>query len=243
MATQVLKDAKLYVGEYDLSGDHVSVALTYSSELQDSTTFGQTTRIRTGGLKDVSLTGEGFWSGGTGLVDDALFNKVGVADVPITIAPAGETLANDAYLFRAIYGSYAPGAAVGEMLRFSVSASSSGGTGVIRGKLLHVGSETATGAEDKQELGAVAAGKSIYASMHVLTVSGTNPTLDVLLESDADASAGGETTRITFTQATDETSEWKSLAGAVTDTFWRASWTIGGTNTPTFEFVLAVGIL
>jgi hypothetical protein len=140
-------------------------------------------------------------------------------------------------------GQYQFGAPVGELLRFSVSGEGSGGVGVVRGKLLHVGSETATGAEDKQVLGAVSATQSIYAALHVLTVTGTDPTLDVVLESDADGAAGGETARITFAQATAETSEWASLAGAVTDTYWRASWTIGGTDTPTFEFILAVGIL
>lgn len=243
MAPQVLTDVRLYVGEYDLSGDHVSVALSYSAELLDDTVFGDTTRSRAGGLKTVGLSGEGFWSGGAGLVDAVLFDKIGLADVPVTVAPAGETLANDAYLFRANAGQYAPGATIGELLRFSVSAEGSGGAGVMRGKLLHVGSETVTGAGAKQVLGAVAAGQSIYAALHVLTVSGTNPTLDLLLQSDPDGSAGGETTRITFTQATGITSEWKSLVGAITDTYWRASWTLGGTNTPTFEFVLAVGII
>lgn len=243
MATQVLTDAKLYVGEYDLSGDHVSVALSYSAEMLDATTFGQTTRIHAGGLKNVSLSGEGFWNGGDDELDDALFAKIGVADVPVTVVPAGETLANPAYLFRAVYGSYAPGATAGELFRFSASASGSGGVGVIRGNLLHVGSETETGSETKQLLGAVAAGKSVYAALHVLTVSGTNPTLDVLVRSDANADAGGESTRLTFTQATAITSEWKSLASTITDTYWDVSWTIGGTDTPTFEFVVSVGIL
>jgi hypothetical protein len=242
MATQVLTDVKLYTGEYDLSGDMSAIALNYTAELVDDTVFGDDTRSRAGGLKNVSLSAEGFWNGGTGAVDDVLFDNIGVADVPVTVVPGGETLANPCYLFRAIHGNYTPGASIGEMLRFSVSAEGSGGVGVVRGNLLHVGSETATGAEDKQELGAVLATQSIYASLHVLTVSGTNPTLDVLLESDADGSAGGETTRITFTQATAATSEWKSLAGAVTDTYWRASWTIGGTDTPTFEFIVSVGI-
>ena len=243
MATQVLTNTKLYLAEFDLSGDHNALALNYSAEMQDSTVFGNAARNRAGGLKVVSFSGEGFWSGGDGLVDEVLYGKIGVADAPCTIAPVGETLANDAYLFRCIMGQYQFGAPVGELLRFSVSGEGSGGVGVVRGKLLHVGSETATGAEDKQVLGAVSATQSIYAALHVLTVTGTNPTLDVVLESDADGTAGGETARITFAQATAETSEWASLAGAVTDTYWRVSWTIGGTDTPTFGFNVAVGIL
>ena len=244
MATQVLSDAKIYVGEHDLSGDHNAVALDYSAELLDDTVFGDATRSKKGGLKVVGFSGEGLWSGGADLVDDALFANIAVADVPITVVPAGETLANACYLFRANSGSYEVGGAVGEMMRFSVSAEGSGGVGVARGELMHVGSETATGSKAaKVQLGALTATQSLYAAVHVLTVSGTSPTLDVLVRSDVDASAGSETTRITFTQATAITSEWKSVAGAVTDTYWDVSWTIGGTNTPTFEFIVSVGIL
>ena len=242
MATQVVTTAKLYVGEFDLSGSHVSVGLTYGSELVDDTAMGDTTRSSAGGLKTVSLSGEGFWSGGDNAVDDVYFDHVGVADMPVTVVPVAETLANEAYLFNAIVGQYSPGASIGEMLRFSVSAEGSGGAGLVRGILAHVGSETATGSETKQLLGAVSATQSVYAALHVLTVSGTNPTLDVLVRSDANADAGGETTRLTFTQATAITSEWESLVGAITDTYWDVSWTIGGTGTPTFEFVVSVGI-
>lgn len=244
MATQVLTNAKIYTGEYDLSGDHNAVSLNYAAELLDDTVFGDDTRSRKGGLKLVTLSGEGLWSGGSDQADDALFGKIAVADVPMTIVPGGETLANACYLFRANQGSYEIGAEIGELLRFSVSAEGSGGVGAVRGELLHVGSETATGSKAaKVQLGAVPATQSLYAAIHVLTVSGTSPTLDVLVRSDADAGAGGESTRITFTQATGITSEWKSVAGAVTDQYWDVSWTIGGTGSPTFEFIVSVGIL
>jgi len=243
MAVQVLTDVRTYLGAYDVSGDLTATALTYGSELQDDTTFGDTTRSRTGGLKTVSLTNEGLWSGGTGLVDAVLWSDIGVADVPVTVVPGGETLANPCYLFRAIHGEYSPGATIGELLRFSVTAEGSGGVGAVRGELLHVGSETVTGVETGAVLGLLGAGQTMYAALHVLTVSGTNPTLDVIIQSD-EAGFGSPTSRITFAQATGITSEWASLAGAIaTDTYWRASWTIGGTDTPTFEFIVSVGII
>jgi len=245
MGIHVLTTPRIYVGEYDLSGDMNAVASTYSGEPQDNTTFGLTTRTVQGGLKKVTFSAEGYWSGGDDEVDDALFSKINVADVPVTLVPEGETIGNDCYSFRCLTSEYSPfaGGTVGEMLRFSVSAEGSGGTGPVRGTLFHVGSETSSGTETKVQIGAVAAGESLYAALHVLTVSGTDPTLDVLVRSDADAGAGGESTRITFTQATGITSEWKSVAGAITDEYWDVSFTIGGTNTPTFEFVLSVGII
>ena len=243
MATELFTSLpKLYVGQYDLSGDMHKLELRYGAELLDVTTFGQTTRIRKGGLKTVGLSAEGYWSGGTDLVDDALFAKIGVQNVPITIAKGGETLDNDAYLFRCIHGVYTPGASIGEMLRFSVSAEGSGGVGVARGKLLHVGAETATGNETGSQLGALSATQSLYAALHVLTVSGSTPTFDLDIESDDNSGFTSATSRISFTQATGITSEWKSVAGAITDDWWRVAFTIGG-STPSFEFVLAAGIL
>jgi hypothetical protein len=242
MGTQVLTDSKLYLGQYDVSGDLQAINSDFAAELLDVTTFGQTTRVRKGGLKVVTMNSEGLWSGGANAVDDALFAQIGVANVPVTIIPAGATLSNPAYIFRAIHGSYAPGATVGEMFRFSVAAEGSGGVGMLRGSALHVGTETATGTETGEQLGAVSATQSIYAALHVYSVSGTDPTLDVVLQSDDNSGFTTATGRITFAQATGITSEWSSLAGAVTDDYWRASFTIGGTDTPTFGFVLAVAI-
>jgi hypothetical protein len=94
------------------------------------------------------------------------------------------------------------------------------------------------------ELGAVAAGQRVYAALHVIDpVSGTSPTLDVTLKSAALVGFGSPTTRLTFTQATEPTSELLSAAGAITDEFWRVDFSIGGTDTPTFPFIVVVGIL
>ena len=104
--------------------------------------------------------------------------------------------------------------------------------------------ETATDDGTPRTLGSVLAGEALYAALHVTAVTGTNPTLDVVIESSATGSfSGEETTRITFTQADGITSEWSSVAGAVTDTHWRVTWAIGGTDTPTFTFAVIAGIL
>lgn len=243
MATHVLTDAKLWVHKWDMSADHNAVNLLYAAEPQDVTTFGQSTRKRAGGLKTVNLTGEGLWSGGTDLVDEALFGRIGVADTPVSIALEGGDEGEAAYLFRALKAKYTPGAEVGQMLRFSLEAEAERGEGLARGFVLHNATRTATGTGGKVQVGALSATQRLYANLHVLAVSGTNPTLDVVVESDADASAGSETSRITFTQATGKTSETLNVAGAITDAYWRVSYTIGGTGSPSFQFVVTVGII
>ena len=95
MAIQVLRDAKLYTAEFDLSGDMNAIALNYAAELQEDTAFGDTTRSRAGGLKTISFTADGFWSGGDGLVDEVLFlasHKVEGEDVRLLQTVRGPTV-------------------------------------------------------------------------------------------------------------------------------------------------------
>lgn len=240
MAINVLTSPKIWLAEYDLSGDLSGTALTLSSELLDNTTFGDTTRSRAGGLKSVALSHEGLWNGGDDAIDDVLFGKIGVRNALASSAPEGGAVGNVAYFFRAIHGEYSPGATVGAMLRFSVSAEGSDGIGLVRGQLLENNTLTSTGAGTGIQLGAASAGQSVYAAMHVLS-SGTG-TLDMVVESDADNTFGSATTRFTFTQASAATSEWATpVAGAVTDTWYRVSYTIAGAS-PSFEAVVVVGI-
>jgi hypothetical protein len=89
----------------------------------------------------------------------------------------------------------------------------------------------------------VSASQKMYAALHVRSVSGTNPTLDVVVQSDT-VGFPSATSRITFSQATATTNrhQFSSVAGAITDDYWRVSYTIGGTGTPTFSFAVTVGI-
>ena len=83
----------------------------------------------------------------------------------------------------------------------------------------------------------------LYAALHVISRSGTSPTIDVLIQSDDNAAFSSPTTRVTFTQQSAIGSEWGTrLVGPITDDYWRASWTIGGSNTPTFGIVVTAGV-
>jgi hypothetical protein len=86
----------------------------------------------------------------------------------------------------------------------------------------------------------VSATQAVFAGLHVLAVSGTDtPTLTVKLQSDALEAFGSSADQLTFTAATAVGAQFKTLAGANADTWWRAQWTISGTN-PSFTFVLIV---
>lgn len=243
MAASVLTDCRLYVGSNDLSGDVNSLAVEVGADLLDATTFGHGTRINRAGIRSVVASAEGLWDAdGADAPDTVLHTMVGLQDVPVTICPTNGADGERAFLFRAVNGEYGPSAGYGELLGFSVSLEGSDGAPLVRGLVLRAaGLVGVSGVGTGRNLGAVGATQRLYGALHVLSGSGTTPTLDVRVESAPLADFVGATTRLTFAQATGATSDWRSLAGPVSDPWYRVSYTIGGTA-PSFSFVVAVGI-
>lgn len=243
MASQLLTDAKLYVASFDVSGDMNALSLTYGADMLDATTFGNSTRINKAGLKTVVAQHEGYWnSDGTDQADDVFFPRIGTADVPVTICPTTGADGEPAYIFQSVHSAYTPGGTVGEMLAFSVNMEGSNGKPLVRATVLHPATaRTATSTGTARQLGAVSATQTLYGALHVIAASGTTPTLDVVVQSDNASNFPSATSRLTFAQQTAIGSDWQSAAGAITDDWFRVSYSIGGTN-PSFTFVVAVGI-
>lgn len=176
-------------------------------------------------------------------VDERLFAALGVGGTVKSIV-SNSADGSKAYTFKGISLGFVHGGDVGDVSMTTLTGRQSGSP-VVRGRLLHPGStaRTSSSTGTGRQLGAVAAGKSLYASLHVLTVSGTSPTLDVKVQSDDNGSFTSATDRITFTQANAKGGQWSSVAGAITDDYWRISYTIGGSATPTFAFAVVAGVL
>ena len=99
MATQVLTDAFVSWDGVDLS-DHVrSVTFSYSSELQDDTAMGDTTRSRKGGLLDWSVDIEFYADEASAKVQATLFPDMGTVLTVIVRADntAGVSATNPNY--------------------------------------------------------------------------------------------------------------------------------------------------
>lgn len=237
MATLIMNNSKLWLAEYDLSGDLNSIAVDYSAEMHDDTVFGDTTRTRKGGLKAAQFSLSGYWDGTT---DGEMFNEMGVTDQPITGAPETGADGEVAYSMNATFAEYSFSGSIGDLLPFNVTAESS--DALVQGTIMHNATRTSSGNGTARQLGAVTANQDLYCAMHVITASGTTPTLDVIIQSDDNGSMTSPTTVATFTQATGVTSEWIVSAGAITDDYFRVNYTIGGT-TPSFEFIVFLGIL
>jgi hypothetical protein len=118
MATFVFTDGFVSINAVDLS-DHVkSVTLDYSAEPQDDSAMGDTTRSRTGGLKDWSVSVDFHQDYAAAKVDATLFSLVGTTTALI-VRPDnsdGVSATNPNFTGTGLLESYNPaGGSLGEM--------------------------------------------------------------------------------------------------------------------------------
>lgn len=237
MAELVLLNVKQYVAGLDLSGSYNQHALVLDADAPEFTAFGDTTREYQGGLIGAGSEHAGLWDDP---VDADLFADIAAAARNATITPDGGLEGDVAFFFSQIGTSYAPGASIGDAYAFSNSNQVSGV--VTRGLIFNNGTEVATDDGTAFNLGAVAAGQKLRASLHVFGVTGGTPELDVIVASDSVATfLGTPETQITFPQFTAAGGSLLTADGPITDVWYRAEWTLGvGTTDATFA--IAVGI-
>ena len=247
MSSLVLTNVKTYLGEYDISGFMNNVNLDYSADAVKDTRFGHDTEVNKGGVKMASFAIGGFADPATAGMEAIALNKIGTSNIPLTCSPDGADAGEVAYFFKALKAGMKTFGPHGQIMPFQGTAKSGGDTNaLVRGKVFVAAApaKTATSTSTIIQLGAVSATQRVYAALHVIdTVSGTTPTLNVTVKSAALVGFGSPTTRLTFAQASAKTYEFLSAAGAITDQFWRVDFTIGGTSTPTFPFIVVVGIV
>lgn len=242
MATHVITDAGLWVDDIALNDISNSLEVACSCEAQDSTVWGHTARANKMGLFVLEVSADGYADFTT--FDGELHALLAAKTArPITVSATTDD-GSVAYFAQAVHTEFTPlDGSVGDMNAMSFAAVGAGSVGPIRGNIMAAeAARTSTGNGTARQLGAVAAGESVYATLHVLAASGTTPTLDVVIASDNASNFPSSTTRITFTQVTTSTgSQFGSAAGAITDDWWRVAWTIGGSS-PSYTFVVAIGI-
>ncbi len=241
MAVLSLTDMLVLVNGAVLTGNSNNLEVATSVEELDSTDFySGGWREKVGGLASHEWTLEGYWEAGdTGKPDDRLWTDLGTS--ACWTAAMQQATGSVAYLGNVLNGSHKVGGAVGEIAPLEARAMGNGR--VVRGELMHPAAtaRTTTGSTTGVQLGALSATQAMYAALHVVSTSGTTPTLTVKLQS-ASTQGGSYSDRITFTQATtSRTSQLSSVSGAVTDTWWRVNYTIAGTS-PSYLFAVAAGI-
>lgn len=246
---ELLKNVKLYSGGCDLTGAGNKIDVTAEVEEKDVTTWGDydpaTDRVWKAvqaGTASAKLTGGGFWEAGDpSKVDDALWGQLGGVGAWSAV-PRGAAVGDLAWLTQALQGQYQLLGGVGDVAPWQASWSSR--WPLVRGVLAHPPgtARTGTGAGNAVEHVAVPAGSHLYATLHVLSVAGEDAAITVAIESDTTGDFGGsESTRIEFDEATAIGGQAARAAGPITDTFYRVTWTISGTD-PSFLFVVALGV-
>lgn len=243
MGSLILKSLRTWVGGYDLTGDTNNGSLDLDHEVFDNTVFQPPgsggARSRQCGLEDVTVQQSGFWASGAGSVDEDAFSRLGVLDEPITMSPDGAE-GSVAYMLRGGRFRYGLLGAHGQPAPFSVDfRGTNGETAVARGMVTKTkAAVSATGATGTGvQLGAASSGQYLYATLHVFA-AGT--TLTAVVESAADNTFAGATTRATFSAVTAAGGYWATrVAGPVTDTWYRLRVT---SITGSFTVAAIVGI-
>lgn len=236
-----LKNAKIWLGKYDLTADFNQISLSEAAEVLDDTRFGPVlAKAVVAGLRSAKAAGKCFWyanSPTTLGLDDILTAALAASEVPLTVANSNAGAVGErAYTLLARTASLTRAAQIGQQFMVDVAAESVG-TPLVHGVVLHNGAESSGGNATAQNLGLLASGKIAYAALHITAISGGG-TLTVKVQSDDGAGFPSATDRITFTAATVAGSEAKTLAGPVaTDTYWRANWTLTA-GTATFALIL-----
>lgn len=244
MPKTILTSVRCFAVGADLTGNTNKVEISAEVESKDSTNYGSNGWGEVmGGLASAELSAEGQWEAGDpAKVDDASWSQLGGIG-PWSVSANNSAAVGDlAYLVSALRSDYKLFDAVGEVAPWTGTAKSS--WPVARGQFAHPPgtARTATGTGTGLELGAVAAGKRLYATLHVLSVAGTTPSITARVESDDNSGFSSATTRLTFDAATAVGGQILRTDGtAITDTWWRMAWTISGT-TPSFLFAGALGI-
>jgi len=244
MAKTVLTNVRLFAVGADLTANSNKAEITTEVEDKDSTNFASEgwTEVL-GGLASTEISAEGQWEAGDpSKVDDASWSQLGGTG-PWSVGPVGAAVGDLAYLTNVLRADYKLFDAVGEVAPWTGTAKSS--WPLVRGQIAHPPgtARTASGTGTSVNLGAVAAGKRLYAALHVLSVAGTDtPTITARIQSDDDPGFASPTTQLTFSAATAEGGQILRTDGsAITDTWWQVAWEITGT-TPSFLFVTSFGI-
>jgi hypothetical protein len=238
MSKQIWANCKFYAGQYDLSGDQNQYGLDLKADTPEATCMGETAKTFLPGLKDFGLALNGYFRGDD--QEDILFGRIGLADLPVTLAPVAGADGETAYICVPQFGQYAPGAKVGDIYAFAAKIEGNGP--LVKGTILLPKSvKTSSNTGVARNLGAVTAAQKVYGLLHVFSAS-AGDTLDVVIQSDALQTFLSPADVITFAQKAAAGSEWKTADGPLTDTWWRVSWTIAGVD-PSFQFAVICGIL
>ena len=248
MAEFVIRNTRVLVDGYDLSGKMNEVSLTANVDLVDATVFGSSARKRKPGLKSIELRGTAFFD--STAVDKRIYDRLGSTNSVISVVAHGTSAVNNegnvAFSGLFLESEYTPGGSIGEMMMGNFAAMGDGQ--LIRGKLVAFSSKyTSSGDGTIFRLFPSSSGKAAYLAGHIMGRSSAGHEITLHLErASSSAFGGGLTTALTKSLTTTlvGTGIWETtVSGKSTDRWYRVITTVGaGTSGGGYKLVLTAGI-
>lgn len=245
MARIYAKSVAHFVDEFDFSGVSNSAVINISETPGEVTAFADIHTTFVEGKASFQFNVQGLFTTASPNYDGEMFTDLTATQRRVGVYPGGDTEGNFGYEGRTNISATPRVSETASAIALNVEWI--GDQPVTRAALIY--KDTAVAATEnatKFQTGAVAATETAVGVLRLLAApggSGSNNCV-VTIESDADASAGSETTRLTFTtlnQASVALHEVKEAAGAFTDTWWRVVVTISGGGSRTFNLVITLG--
>lgn len=243
MAKFVLENVRMFSGGADLTSRSNRVEVSMEAESKDSTSFVPTGPVwheELPGIKSSTITAAGQWEAGDlSMVDDHSWAGLG-AIAPVTVAPRTAADGVLAYLTAYNRQAYSLGGSVGDVIPWS--GNWNGTWGLAKGIILATPTpRTATGSGSVFQLPAVLAGQYLVGTLHLMSLTGTTPSVAATVQSSAVVGMTSPTTRLTFNTQSAIGGQVFRIAGPITDTYYRLNYTIAGT-TPSLLFMSAIGV-
>lgn len=241
MAVAAVTQARIYVGGFEFTSFTNQAEAGLDVATNDVSVFGSDFAQHVPGLKTLGFNTSGFNDWASGSLDEYVRGTYGtrrVATIPVTTPATGGT----AWVgYGVMGGKRFMNAAVGAVSAYAATMNGGlAGEGLLT--QISTSSITATGHTTAVNVGALTAGSTIVAGIHVLTVTGTTPSCTFQLESAATA-GGSYTLRGTAgTAMTAAGDQWLSTQTATTDAWWKLALTVSGT-TPVFSVVATIALV
>jgi hypothetical protein len=213
------------------------------AETKDATTFGTVPyRAAVAGLRSMTIEVAAFNDYAIAAIDEWARANYGTLLPAVTVVPLGDAVGNLAVFTRGLLKGYQPeNAKVGDIPKMTFDIQPAGAP-IVEGLVTQPSTSTltVTGHTTPEQVGAITAGQTMWAAIHVIAISGTaTPTATFQLESAA-TSGGAYTLRGTPSAGlTAIGGVLISSTTVTTDTWWKLAVTITGTS-PVFTVLASI---
>lgn len=240
MAKLVLTNARLLFGQYDITSYSNTVDMQVEREMKEATVFGESWENFRPGRKSWTASGGGYLDNDTTLQpDSALYASIAATGRLFTVGPDGGDAGDPALFGVPLTGSYSCFGSHGELAPWSVNLN--GDTYLVKGHVLADSTTNSTENGTAYERGAVGATQYLYGAVHVTAFSGIGAATIKIQSDSVEAFTGSPEDQITFTAATAATYQFATpVAGAITDTWWRASVSAFTATSMTYTVVMGI---